>query len=102
MKSNLTINDVNLTKEESRQLLFRLINERIEFLNLIATSRWEQNHNDSIQGIESKIEELKKKRAELANSIDNLTGDDELFDVCHSIEISCSEKKQKQHAELVM
>ena len=77
-------------------------NERIEFLNLIAVSRWEQNRDQSTDGIESQIEELKKKRAELAASIDDNAGDDELFNVSLSIEISRSEKNWKRNGELVI
>ena len=57
------------TPLEAKDMIYRMIDEQINQYKLQHLSRWEHDHNTSVEAIDQKIENLKRIKQEFAEMI---------------------------------
>ena len=90
--TKLRIEEGGLKKNDSKDLIFNMINQQINHYKLGFLSQWEKNHSTSIQHKENKINELRSKKQEIEAFFNEWNSDNPSLDISLSIEVKVMEK----------
>jgi hypothetical protein len=92
MKTNkLTIEECGLQLNESRDLIFKMLNNQIEMCKLNYISEWEKDHSISADIKNQKIEALRAKKEEVAAFFNECAGGNPKMDLHISFEFKVKE-----------
>lgn len=95
--NTVIIDDLNLSKKESKEVLLSMINQQINHCKIQYLSKWERDHSTSIEGSRSMVQQLERKKSEIEDLIDTL--EDESLQI--SFQIHVKSKKANKKRKLV-
>ncbi len=94
--SKLNIEDLGFQRHESKDLLLKLIDEKIENCKHAYISQWERDHSTTPALTEQKIAALQAKKAEIEAFFATSLSEKTEVDVQFSIELNAPEQTRER------
>lgn len=93
MKTNkFNIEECGLAKSESKDLIFKILNNQIRNCKAQYFSEWERDHSTTSEVTDAKIAALKEKKREIEAFFQDCSENESCMDVNISIELKVKEK----------
>lgn len=93
MKTNkINIEECGLAKRESKDLIFKVLNDQINNCKRAYFSEWERNHSTSPDTMNAKIEALEAKKREIETFFEEYSQNAASMDVNIAIEVKVKEQ----------
>lgn len=96
---SINIEDLNLSKEDSKALLLEMISQQINLCKTKYHAKWLKDHTVSRKETDENIERLRAKRKEIENMFANMNGSSDSVDISFSISIKTGQEKKVETLE---
>lgn len=96
---SINIEDLNLSKEDSKAFLLEMISQQINLCKTKYHAKWLKDHTVSRKETDENIERLRAKRKEIENMFANMNGSSDSVDISFSISIKTGQEKKVETLE---